>query len=269
MDVTSYLLGKQAGGGSTPTLQSKEVTITENGTTNVTADAGYDGLSNVGITTNVQPNLESKSRLITTNGTIAITPTEGKDGMSSVNITTIVNGASEYYNTTLKPTSANGGLKYFVKKTPSLQTSKLTSFSYFFSGYNNLTSVSPIDTSSATNFSYMFENCTSLATAPELNTSKGTNFSYMYTYCSALQNVPVYDWSKVTGSYNLVGMFQNCNSLTDQSVDNVLQSCISAVNFPGNKKFTMLGFNINSYPISRMETLPHYQDFIDAGWTVN
>lgn len=53
MDVVSYLLGKQAGGGSTPTLQNKSVTITENGTINVTADAGYDGLSKVEVTTNV------------------------------------------------------------------------------------------------------------------------------------------------------------------------------------------------------------------------
>ena len=54
MDITSYLLGKQAGGGGgTPNLQGKSITITENGTQNISADAGYDGLSNVGITTNV------------------------------------------------------------------------------------------------------------------------------------------------------------------------------------------------------------------------
>ena len=39
--------------GSTPNLQSKSVSITANGTTNVTADTGYDGLSDVAITTNV------------------------------------------------------------------------------------------------------------------------------------------------------------------------------------------------------------------------
>lgn len=54
MDITSYLLGKQAGGGGgSATLQSKSVTITENGTTNVIPDTGYDGLTNVNITTNV------------------------------------------------------------------------------------------------------------------------------------------------------------------------------------------------------------------------
>lgn len=39
--------------GSTPTLQTKNVTITENGSSSVTPDTGYDGLDAVNITTNV------------------------------------------------------------------------------------------------------------------------------------------------------------------------------------------------------------------------
>lgn len=54
MDITSYILGKKAGGGSpAPVLQDKEVEITQNGETTITADSGYDGLSSVDITTNV------------------------------------------------------------------------------------------------------------------------------------------------------------------------------------------------------------------------
>lgn len=89
MDITSYLLGKKAGGGGTPvSLQDKEVTITENGETEVTADSGYDGLSKVDITTNVQPNLETLTETITSNTTTTFTPSTGKDGFSSVEITT-------------------------------------------------------------------------------------------------------------------------------------------------------------------------------------
>lgn len=40
-------------GGKTPELQDKSVTITENGTTNISADSGYDGLEEVEITVNI------------------------------------------------------------------------------------------------------------------------------------------------------------------------------------------------------------------------
>lgn len=58
MDIDSYILGrKSAGGGSTPTYQEKEVDITENTTTDITPDDGYDALSKVIVTTNVGGNL--------------------------------------------------------------------------------------------------------------------------------------------------------------------------------------------------------------------
>lgn len=53
MEVVSYLLGKKAGGGGGSNFQSKSVEITENGTTNIRPDTGYDALSSVTVNTNV------------------------------------------------------------------------------------------------------------------------------------------------------------------------------------------------------------------------
>ena len=94
MDITSYLLGKQAGGGGgSATLQTnKAVTITTNGETEVNPDEGYDGLKKATVTTNVQPNLESKQITISSNTTTTISPTQGKDGLSSVEVITQVPG---------------------------------------------------------------------------------------------------------------------------------------------------------------------------------
>ena len=50
MEITSYLLGKKAGGGSGSNLQIKDVAITQNGTTEITPDTGYDGMSKVNAT---------------------------------------------------------------------------------------------------------------------------------------------------------------------------------------------------------------------------
>ena len=62
--------------GSTPNLQTKSVSITENGTTTVEPDPGYDGLSEVGVSVNVQgggggePAKENDVNFIDYDGTI-------------------------------------------------------------------------------------------------------------------------------------------------------------------------------------------------------
>lgn len=91
MDLFSYLMGKKkGGGGGTANLQEKTLTITNNGESTITADEGYDGLSEVNLTINVAPNNQTKSITITQNGTTTITPDENYDGLSSVEITTNV-----------------------------------------------------------------------------------------------------------------------------------------------------------------------------------
>ena len=50
--ITGTLEASSSGGGA-PSLQSKSVTYTSNGTNTITSDEGYDGLSSVDVTVNV------------------------------------------------------------------------------------------------------------------------------------------------------------------------------------------------------------------------
>lgn len=232
MDVTSYLLGKQAGGGGTPTLQDKSVTITENGTTNVTADTGYDGLSEVEITTNVS------------------------------------GGGSQKIKPLTLSFSSNSGSEI---NTQMIDTSLLTTFRNMFTTcVCEELDLSGWDASNVTRMDSMFQNCSNLKTVKIGNlfdTSKVTNMNSMFYNCSNLIDVPVFNASRVT---NFGGMFQNIGSeLTDQSLDNILLTCISATSYTGTKKLSSLGLPTSIYLESRIQTLPHYQDFINAGWAIS
>lgn len=148
-------------------------------------------------------------------------------------------------------------------------TQTMLSMNNMFAYCSNLTNITNLNTSKTTTFGGTFLNCSSLVTAPNLDTSKATSMNSMFSNCTNLENVPIYNTSFVS---TFSTMFSQCNKLTDTSLDNILQMCINATNYTGTKKFTILGFSVTgttAYPPSRIQALPHYQDFIDAGWTIN
>ena len=80
-----------------------------------------------------------------------------------------------------------------------------------------------------------------------------------------MENIPLLNAASAT---NMDYMFVGCEKLTDTSLDNILQMCISATNYTGTKTLAQLSINdATVYPASRIQALPHYQDFINAGWT--
>lgn len=255
MDVTSYLLGKKAGGGSTPILQSKEVEITENGTTNVTADSGYDGLSQVEVTTSVPTSGPDLSEYFNDTITGGIGETSGVEKLiKKVPDNLIVSG------TNLGEAFAN--CRSFVNA-PLLDTSSVVYFDNMFYGCDLLANVPAYNTSNGTSMRSMFQSCISLETAPSIDTSNCQDITNMFMSCSKLKNVPIYNWSSVTTISNV---FNGCNKLTDESLDNILQSYITATSYTGTKNLSTSGFN--SSLKNRCSSLPHYQDFVNAGWSI-
>lgn len=205
MDVTSYLLGKQAGGGGGEiNNQNKSITITTNGTTNVTADTGYTGLGTVEITTNV--------------------------------------GGSA---PTLYPYSIS-----FKGDTSSFNLDNIDFSNYGGSSFND-----------------MFRDCSNVETLYFKNlTIKPASVKYMFSNCSKLKtgNFDTIDLSDITVTGSMGNMFTGCSLLTDESLDKILIMCTNC-----GTTSSLWQIGIRYYDESRIQALPHYQDFINAGWTIS
>lgn len=146
--------------------------------------------------------------------------------------------------------------------------SSQTSLNIKFKDDHSLVFMPLVDTSNATTMYNMFYNCYSLLKIPLLNTSKVSTMQGMFYDCYALKDVPVFDTSSLVKSNSMQTMFGFCYSLTDESLDNILQMCIGATSYSGTKTLAKLGFSSERYPVTRIQALPHYQDFLDAGWTI-
>lgn len=132
---------------------------------------------------------------------------------------------------------------------------------------SKITEVSPtLDTSQLANFSYFFANSSVLTKIPELNTSNATTITQMFNGCTNLTTIPVLDFSNVTTAGSV---YQGCPNFTDQTLDNILVS-LSKTKLPltFQKTLSEQGFKSSNYPAERIQALPHYQDFINAGWKI-
>lgn len=154
----------------------------------------------------------------------------------------------------------------YLMEVPNLDYSNATQLHYMFSGCGNLKSISNFNVTG--NIQYAFSYCAKLETIQ--GNMAPSSLRQTFVGCENLKNVPVIDASSVSGSNVFQNTFQNCTSLTDTSLDNILQTCISATSYSGTKTLARLGITDTTiYPASRIQALTHYQDFIDAGWTIS
>ena len=216
---------KGGGGGGTPiNNQEKSVDITENGTTEVVADAGFTGLSKVVVNTNVassgggsgwtgHADAEGLRAIGWTDEDIAYYQEHGVNWNAE---------DDEYHKVTDDNKALYGVLtannissyKNRIVYLPKIDTSGKTSMSSMLNGCSSLVSIPQLDTANVINMSQMFYGCSSLVSIPQLDTQNVTNMGSMFNGCSSLVSIPQLDTSNVT---NMSQMFYNCYSLVSIS----------------------------------------------------
>lgn len=159
-----------------------------------------------------------------------------------------------------------------LQEVPLLNTDNVTDMTHMFWDCKKLTNVAFTNTSKVQSMYRMFKNCVSLTNAPELDTTSTTNFGHMFEGCTNLTNVPFYDARNAIAGDNvtnmgLYGTFGGSAYLTDESLNNILATCISAVKIPAIFK-GLNNVGVTASLRERCKTLPNYQAFLDAGWVL-
>ncbi len=144
---------------------------------------------------------------------------------------------------------------------PAINTQNVTNMKNMFYG-TKITTTPLLNTSKVVNMESMFGFCHSLVEIPLLDTSNVTNMRQMFQYSENLVTIPLLNFSKVT---NLGSIFVNCTSLSNESLNNILQMCINAVAYTGTKTLKEMG--LSQAQATTCQNLSNWDAFVAAGWT--
>ena len=147
---------------------------------------------------------------------------------------------------------------------PELNTSKVTDMGYMFSYCSNLTEIPIFDMSSVTDAYSMFGHCKSLVAAPELNLSNVTTTFDMFAGCTNLTTVPVFNISKINTPLR---MFSDCPNLSNDSLNNILASCVTANSIIDADDKTLKYIGLSETQATTCATLSNWAACESAGWT--
>lgn len=154
---------------------------------------------------------------------------------------------------------------------------KITSHGSLFDTLENVEYIGPLSASLLTSAARLFQDCKALLVAPTLNFPSNLSFMNTFSGCESMTTVEVLDTSKIGTStsyghvgseeYCMDGMFEGCVSLSEESLNNILQMCINAVNVTTADYKTLAHIGLTSAQATVCATLSNYEAFIAAGWT--
>ena len=234
------LLDVEIGGSAGVLLQAKSVEITENGTSVVAPDDGFDGLKSVEINTNVPKRFECGD---------AVFDTKNYNGnylykkITKVNVSCLVTAQT---TSLLNLFNGFGGLKEVIGL-ENWDTSSVTDMSYMFRDCSSLQQidVSNWDTSSVTNMDGVFFRCRNLTHADVigLNTSKVKRMANMF-YNTKLNSLDLTSWDTsnvtiiggiLTGSSIIWLDISYWNAQNFANTNNAFNSCLYLKTLIGDK----------------------------------
>ena len=119
------------------------------------------------------------------------------------------------------------------------------------------------DISAVTNIKNLFTGLFSLKKAPTMDTSSIENAQNLFSTCESLVTVPEYNFSSLTGNNNY-NMFNYCPLLSNDSLNNILATCITMTGVT-NKNLKYMG--ISSEQCTICQGLSNWSAFTAAGWS--
>ena len=200
IDVTTFKTAR-VGVYTPPKLQDKSITITENGTQNITFDNEYDGLNNVEVITNIE-GVSGKyaPRYIAFRG---YTGTELNEEIANLDTSNITNMTSMF----------NGCSSLQTLDLSNFNMSKSSDFGNMFYGCTSLTSlILPRAFPNVMSFTYAFYNCSKLKSIDMKSVEFMNGISNMFYGCTLLETIDMSN-TEITKSIDMQRAFQNCKAL--------------------------------------------------------
>ena len=115
---------------------------------------------------------------------------------------------------------------------------------------------------------YMFYNCQSVEEIkiPNSFPNNLSGFQYAFNNCKKLTtaNFDAIKLNNIQYTSQLSNMFTGTGKLDDASLDSLLVMLISSSISSGS----LWSIGIRYYGAERIQALPHYQEFVNAGWTI-